>query len=58
MEEMRLEAELKGENPEVEQVKSDAEIAKAQMSVEKEAIALQREEVKAAQPAQTSEEEK
>ena len=58
MEEMKLEAELKGESPEVEQVKSDAEIAKAQMSVEKEAIALQREEVKAAQPAQTQEEEK
>jgi hypothetical protein len=57
MEEMRLEAELKGENPEVEQVKSDAEIAKAQMSVEKEAIALQREEIKAAQPAQTEQKE-
>lgn len=51
MEKLVLEAKLKGENPEVEQVKSQAEIAKAQMSVEKEAIALQKEEVKAAQPA-------
>jgi hypothetical protein len=49
LEEILLQAKLKGDDPEVERIKGQAEIDKAEMSVQKEAIGLQKEIVKASQ---------
>lgn len=56
MEEILLQAKLKGDDPEVERIKGQAEIDKAEMSVQKEAIGLQKEIVKASQPVNKEEE--